>query len=815
MDEEVDARWPALLEIASPGREAARRWSEALAKRPFHMATAALAVGLSLAPGARALTPFAALAAAGLVGAAARCAGRRPAPLALLAAAMVCIGAVVGTLRVNAIDRSAELPGPAGTLVSGRAVLLEHPRASQFGSSAAVRVTSGRAAGARMLARLDGHRRWPAGGDPGIVLRVVGTAQRPAAGGSFDWRAYLRRRGIAFELALDSLSSGGGRRGGPLGAVDSMRRRAEQALGLGLSPAKAALARGMVLGEDEAIDQLERDDFRRAGLSHVLAVSGQNVMLLCALGLPLLGMLGAGPRVRALVLLGLIAVYVPLAGAGPSLQRAGVMGAAGLVALAAGRQSSRWYALELAAVVTLALNPRVAGDAGWQLSFAAVAGILVLARPLQSALRGLPRVLAEGVAVTLAATLATAPLIAHDFGSVSLAGVVANVVALPLVAGIMWAGMLQCALAQVPDVFGAPRAAIDLIGSLDGALIGLLRAVVRAFADAPGASVVLPLGSRVGVALAYTSIAALVTAARRGARKAEPRTSSVAAAWRRLPVRRRGVAAAVAAGLVAVGWRYATDPPAAPTRLTVSFLDIGQGDATLMQDGAGAAVLFDGGPPEARVYRLLKAAGVRRLDLMVATHQSRDHQGGLHEVLDRIPTGLLLENGYGTRDPDFHRLLAEADAHGVRHVAARAGQVLRVGRLTIRILSPPPRVPGAPPPDDPNPIGVAAIVTEGSFDLWLSADAESDAILPLPLRPVEAMKVSHHGSADPGLPQVLRRLRPQVAAIEVGRGNSYGHPAPETLAELRRVVPHVYRTDEDGTVRLQANGGRLTVETSR
>jgi competence protein ComEC len=135
--------------------------------------------------------------------------------------------------------------------------------------------------------------------------------------------------------------------------------------------------------------------------------------------------------------------------------------------------------------------------------------------------------------------------------------------------------------------------------------------------------------------------------------------------------------------------------------------------------------------------------------------------------------------------------------------------------LTIRVLGPRPPAPGGPPPDDPNPIGVAAIVSEGSFDLWLSADAESDAILQYPLRPVEAMKVSHHGSADPGLPQVLRRLRPQVAAIEVGEGNSYGHPAPATLAALHAAVPNVYRTDHDGTIELSVHAGHMTVRTGR
>jgi competence protein ComEC len=275
----------------------------------------------------------------------------------------------------------------------------------------------------------------------------------------------------------------------------------------------------------------------------------------------------------------------------------------------------------------------------------------------------------------------------------------------------------------------------------------------------------------------------------------------------------RSGATCLVVALLVLGGGAVLATPAPPGALTVRFLDIGQGDATLIQDGAGAAALFDGGPPEARVYRQLRAAGVRRLDLMVATHQSRDHHGGLHEVLERIPTALLLENSDGTTDRDFRRLLTEADARGIRHVAARAGQVLQVGRLRIEILSPAPLPPGAPAPEDPNPRGVAAIVSAGDFDLWLSADAESEAILPLPLRPVEAMKVSHHGSADPGLPAVLERLRPQVAAIEVGAGNSYGHPTPETLAALRAAVPHVYRTDRDGTVTLTVRDGRMDVTT--
>jgi competence protein ComEC len=255
--------------------------------------------------------------------------------------------------------------------------------------------------------------------------------------------------------------------------------------------------------------------------------------------------------------------------------------------------------------------------------------------------------------------------------------------------------------------------------------------------------------------------------------------------------------------------------PAPPGDLTIRFLDVGQGDATLVPDGHGANALFDAGPPEAAVYRELRAAGVKRLDLAVSTHQSRDHQGGFHELIRRMPIGLLLTNGYGTHDFDYHQMLREADDAGTRRATARGGEVLHVGRMTVHILGPRPHEPGTPPPEDPNPIGVAAIVSQGAFDLWLSADAESDAILGYPLRPVEAMKVSHHGSADPGLPEVLDRLQPKIAGIEVGAHNSYGHPTPSTLLALRRAGVATYRTDEDGTVTLTVRHGDMTVTSER
>jgi len=566
----------------------------------------------------------------------------------------------------------------------------------------------------------------------------------------------------------------------------------------------------MVLGQDELVDPTTKDDFRASGLAHLLAVSGQNVMLLAALALPLLAAAGMAPAGRVAVTVALIALYVPLAGAGPSLQRAGVMGAASLVALAAARPASRWYALLLAACTTLAVNPRAIADPGWQLSFAAVAGILLLAPPVRDALGGLPRPLAEGVAITVAATVATAPLLAHHFGTLSLAGLPANVLALPLVAPIMWLGLLRVALGQVAGL----EAVNHLLGLLLEPLLRILGVLATAFAQMPGAEATVPLNSRAAVPLAYAAIAALVMLARRAFARTDTRRESLAGAWRRLSVRRRAATVTTAAALVALALTRLTAAPAAPGQLTVTFLDVGQGDATLVQHPDGTAVLFDGGPPEGRVARLLRQAGVRKLSAVVMTHASRDHHGGLPEVVQRFPMDMLLYNADGSADRDFRAVVNAARRQRARLVKAIAPMEMRAGGLTIRVLSPPPR-PSGPPPEDPNPRAVVAVVSAGEFDLLLSADAESEALAPLTLPDVDAMKVPHHGSGDPGLPAVLERLRPELAAIEVGEDNTYGHPHPATLNALRAARVTTYRTDRNGTVKLTVAGGEMRVRTEQ
>lgn len=608
--------------------------------------------------------------------------------------------------------------------------------------------------------------------------------------------------------------------------ADQLRERASAALGRGMPAREAELARGFVLGEDERVDPATEEDFRRSGLAHLLAVSGQNVALLALLAAPLLAALGMPLRTRLLWLLGLIAVYVSLAGAGASIQRAGVMGALSVLAMLAGRRAARFYALAVAATVTLAIEPGFAADVGWQLSFAAVLGILLLASRLRDAIvtatgagGATGRTLAEGAAMTIAATLATAPLIAFHFGAVSTTTLAANLLALPAIAPAMWLGMLAAAAGQVP---GFPVEALNRLNALPLAYI----AQVASWCGRPGwAYLDLRLGAW-GLLAAYLGIALAAVATpflarrrriaalrcgraprrRRPARLAGPGGPGMRGHSLRRRLRHAVAIAAVlgALALAASGPGGGGGAAAAPAAgLRVVALDVGQGDAILLQPAGAPAVLVDGGPPGEDLAAKLRSAGAERLGIAVVTHMQSDHAGGIEELLGRFPVARLAYARLGWR------LRGEARAAGVAPARVAAGGLLRSGELRIEVLWPPRELLSAPLAGaDPNAQAVVLLARWRDFSMLLAADAEAEAA-PLDPGPVDVLKVAHHGSEDAGLDALLDRTAPKLAVISVGEGNPYGHPTAATLATLAEHGVRALRTDRDGSVVLDVERGAV------
>jgi competence protein ComEC len=304
------------------------------------------------------------------------------------------------------------------------------------------------------------------------------------------------------------------------------------------------------------------------------------------------------------------------------------------------------------------------------------------------------------------------------------------------------------------------------------------------------------------VACAYAALAAAMgallrwSARRSGLARAErPRGARVA------------VAAAVALMAVAIAWP--SRAPSAPhAGLRVTVLDIGQGDAILLDPPAGAPVLVDGGPAGAGLGRALADEGVRRLAAVVVTHDQADHFGGVPEALGAVPVHAL---AYGQ---PAREVLAAARGAGVRAVQLAEGSELDSGALRLEVLWPPRELEaGAAAGGDPNATALVLLARWRSFRMLLTADAEAEAV-PLDPGPVDVLKVAHHGSEDAGLGSLLDRAVPRLAVISVGADNSYGHPAAPTLATLAAHDVPVLRTDLDGDVTIDATRGGFTASPS-
>ena len=633
----------------------------------------------------------------------------------------------------------------------------------------------------------------PVGRSPprGAILETVVRVSEPREPeGGFDERAWLARQGIHVVLRGGTWRQVG-TRGGIAGVGDRLRDRVEHAVGLGLGGVRRALVLGVVLGEDEGLSEQTRDEFRASGLYHLLAVSGQNVMFI-AIGIYALGWLMRIPRVaRELATAGGIGLYVLAVGWQPSVVRAGVAGALASLAWLVARPRDRWHFLALGALVLLVWAPTSVLEPGFQLSFAAVAGIFVGVPRVRDRLDGypLPTRLAEGLGVAVVCGVVTAPIVLLHFGQAPLYTVPANVLAEPAVPLVLGLGLL----AGVADPL-APGVAAALAW-LAGWAAAWLELVARLVASLPAAQV----GAKTTLILVLGSAAAWLTMRAFTPRLATRRPATV-------------VALVGVLGVCLAGW-WAVHPAPAwhqPAGLRVTFLDVGQGDSVLLETPS-ARVLVDQGPPEANVAGQLARMGVSSLSAVVLTHPQRDHVGGAAAVIRQLRVGAVLDPGLAATGPEREEAVAAARERNVPLRVVRAGSEFRAGGLVLRALW--PADPGSPS-EDPNLNALVLVATYGETDVLLPADAESDVTTGLPLSGVEVLKVAHHGSADPGLDDELRALRPRIAVISCGRNNDYGHPRAETLAALAGSPGlAVYRTDVDGRVVVESDGRNLRVRT--
>jgi competence protein ComEC len=556
----------------------------------------------------------------------------------------------------------------------------------------------------------------------------------------------------------------------------ALRNGLAGAAGRVLDQPAAGLLPGLVVGDTSRMDPVLDDEFRQAGLAHLTAVSGANVAIILAGVLWPLRRRAVDRRVQAVVA-GLVLVgFVILARPSPSVVRAAAMGAVTLVALASGRARAAVPALAAAVVVLLLLDPGLARDPGFALSVAATGGIVLLAPGWSRRLRarGCPSVVADALAVSAAAGMVTAPLIAGLTGTVSLISLPANLLAAPAVAPATVLGLVAAVVGAV-----VPSAA-DLVVWLAGWPTRWLVVVAERAAAVPDGATGWPAGTQGAVLLTLLLLAG-------------------GWALRRFP-RLRPLAVAALIGVIAVGWPLRQAMRGWPPPATVAVAcDVGQGDAFVVPTGAGAGVLVDAGPDVGAVDRCLDRLGIDTLPLVLLSHLDADHAGGLSGALSGRNVGVVATGSLSPADDRVGRVDGLVQRSGGRRAVLVPGDRRSVGPASIEVLAPVPQ--RATASAEPNDLSMVVRVTVRGVRILftgdLGAEAEARIVADGTDLRADVLKVPHHGSGDAD-PDFLAASGARVALVSVGADNSYGHPTARTLRWLAQAGMTVYRTDRGG-----------------
>lgn len=566
----------------------------------------------------------------------------------------------------------------------------------------------------------------------------------------------------------------------------ALAKQAEQAF----KPDDAALFLAIVFGDQHRVAFERREAFRRAGLLHIFAASGFNVTI--AAGFIMLGarLIRAPKLVAGGLGLASIAGYYWLVGPSPSVTRATMMAGLLYLAIFGGRRVDPFASMGAAAMVMLMISPRALFDIGWQLSFASLVGILLIYPWIISLVEPKVVPIVAPFAITLSAQVGVSPILLTYFGQLSTVAVLVNPLVTAVVGLITGLGFFSSLLSLCWGAAG--RSLMTILAPL----LNIVRFTAEFFAALPSATVqfkpslltaAIFLGTAVGVGYFLRRHIKTITV---------PVLLALI-----LVLQATGVWLDLASGIHRAG-------------VSAEFLDVGQGDATLIRTRKGGVVLVDGGDNYRYLDRSLRLRGIKKIDILILSHPHADHLGALDELLNNYPVGRIMETGYAHSTQAYNRFKDAARTRGVEVIRVRAGQEYELGDLEIEIIWP-GDVFLEDTGSDINNNSLVAMIRYGEFEVLLPGDIEVEAIEQLTsgafdLR-ADVLKVSHQGAKNGTTDAWLRRVRPKHAVISVSADNSYGHPHLSTLRRLHRYVAEVARTDRDGDVYISADGQHINM----
>jgi competence protein ComEC len=560
----------------------------------------------------------------------------------------------------------------------------------------------------------------------------------------------------------------------------------------------ASILVGMLFGGYNGINHEVVANFAATGIIHILSVSGTHIVLVAAVILWLGTRLKIRYAITAIAAAFAIVFYAVFAGLTSPVVRSAVMGLVALAAVGLGREKDAPGALALSALGMLIYQPGLIYDISFQLSFGATAGLIFLYPQTYQLLAFLPRGLAGGVAVTVAAQLSVLPFLAWYFNSLSFSSLIANLVIVPIIELIVVLGLLGALVSVMLAGLG------HIILVFCSLLIGLVVQLTAGLATIPGQMYLPPISIAGGV-LYYLLLAWLYGYQPRGA----PTMLETGRRWPRLSI--GIVAMLLVIFIVYVGY---------PRPVYVHFIDVGQGDAALFTTPHGRAVLIDTGGTlgestsfdigERVVVPYLKHYGVQEIDYLILTHGHQDHAGGAAGIAAAMPIkSIILAREEYTQA--VQALLPAVHKQGL--IPAYEGQTVILDGVTFSIV----HAVGDNGPRSGNEVSSVVRMVFGKHSFLFTGDLEAsgEAAIVADNRMLAStvLKVGHHGSKTSSTAEFLEKVAPEYAVISVGYNNRFGHPHPDTIQRLLDQRITVFRTDQQGAVVFTTNGNDLTVDT--
>lgn len=620
--------------------------------------------------------------------------------------------------------------------------------------------------------------------------------------GGFDYRRYLAQSGISatiFAKQQNIKVTQNSKANFMVKTGLMLRGKIVDVIKNSMPGQQAALLNGMLIGYTEGLSEEVQKAFRDSGLTHIMAVSGANVVFIVV---PLIFVLRKILKLRQktsnLTAVGVLVLFVFVAGFQPSVLRAVIMAIVILVGQILRREADIYTSMSFAAILLLLYSPGMLFNIGFQLSFAATLSLVLLYKNIKSHIdfKFMPDFVADVLAATLAAQIGVLPIAVYYFNNISLISLLTNIIVLPVVEIITVLGSIMAILGQVSVVFS------QIIGYINSPLLAFVLYTTRIASSVPYAVIRVTTPSLVMLLAYYILVWFLL--------------------WYKplvkFKIKPKHYAAAFAVIIFITSVSYL-----APKKLEVVFIDVGEGDSIFIKTYSGRTILIDGGGFNTRlnpgksigdsvIIPFLLDYGVSSLDMVIATHGHDDHIQGLEAVLEGLKVNNLVMPDCAEKK-EFGKLLKTATDKGVKTNFCQQGDTIGIdNRTCFKVLFPQKALN-----IDYSPLNNSSLVLKLIYkdtSILFTGDMEKEVEQKLLSEGIDLeadiLKVAHHGSKYTTSSEFLNAVNPKAAIISVGK-NTFGHPSPEALERLTKSDARIYRTDECGAVILNSDGNQIKI----